>query len=237
MINPKRIIIGGSSANPPHLDHLSLLEDIFHSRLDFDLMIWIPCGERPNKHFSVCPQCQAGSDEYCQMCSNHRIAMTEMTVGKFRQHPSLPYFSIWYDDVFGTNTPTIVWLQRLVQTYPNSEITWVTGSDSVVPQERFGGKNEIQQEWKDGENLWQCQRWNWLVYQRPGYSFNSHALPSNVQVAEFANNQRISSSDIRNLIASGRCIWDRMVIPEVAKYIKQWKLYGYRERPKYQEVS
>jgi len=229
-VNPRRIVIGGSSANPTHLDHHSLLEDIRFSDLDFGWLIWIPCGERPDKHFAVCSNCLVGPDDYCHICTNHRIAMTEMTVGSFRQSASLPYFSIWYDDVFGQNTPTIVWLQRLVEMYPQAEITWVTGADSVVPQERFGGKNEIQAQWQEGEELWQSQRWKWLIFRRAGYSLEDCRLPDNAEVRQLTDNHGTSSSLIRSLIASGNPLWETMVATEVADYIKQWRLYGYKEK-------
>ena len=46
-MNFKRIAIGGSAANPPHTGHLALIEALIHSNL-FDVVIWIPSGNRPD---------------------------------------------------------------------------------------------------------------------------------------------------------------------------------------------
>jgi nicotinic acid mononucleotide adenylyltransferase len=228
----KQIAIGGSSANPVHRDHLALLDDLCLGSHDFDSVFWIPCGERPDKHFAVCPNCPVAPDEYCHMCSNHRIAMIEMTVGLFRGLSRQTGFSILYDDVFNLNTPTIIWLERLARQYPQAELTWVTGADSVVPRREFGGRNEIQAVWFRGEELWQSRCWNWLIYERPGFSLASYdyCLPPNARVTKFVNNCGLSSSHIRNLIATGSDSWEDMVTAEVACYIKQWGLYGYKEK-------
>ncbi|MFA6227781.1 MAG: nicotinate-nicotinamide nucleotide adenylyltransferase [Patescibacteria group bacterium] len=231
MIDPKSIIIGGSSANPPHHGHHAILADVLggENRNDYDLMIWIPCGERPDKHLAVCPKCVNNSSGVCSDCVNHRIAMTEMMVNDFRRSFGNPInFQVWYDDIFGRNTATIDWLEFLVRKYPQARLTWLTGSDSVIPRSEFGGLNEIQARWKRGEWLFACQRWRWLVYPRPGYELGDFQLPWQFQVAPFTVKADISSSQIRTAIVQKHSDWEELVRPDIAEYIKTNGLYGYQ---------
>ncbi|MFA5124697.1 MAG: nicotinate-nicotinamide nucleotide adenylyltransferase [Patescibacteria group bacterium] len=231
MLNPKSIIIGGSSANPPHYGHQAILADVLRGerKADYDLMIWIPCGERPDKHLAVCTKCADSSAGFCSDCINHRIAMTEMMVNDFRQMSSSPInFQVWYDDIFGRNTATIDWLELLVRKYPQAKLTWLTGSDSVIPRPEFGGLNEIQARWKRGEWLFACQRWHWLVYPRPGYELGDLPLPWQFKIASLNTGIDISSSQIRASIAGNCCDWEKSVPPNIAKYIKINGLYGYQ---------
>lgn len=219
----------GSSANPPHLEHRMLMQDASSDARNFTSLFWIPCGERSDKHFAVCPSCMVVPRVCCHECVNHRIAMTEMTVGDLRLSSRLPNFQIWYDDIFASNTPTIKWLEKLGKLYPYAKLTWITGSDSVIPRAEFGGKNEIQARWQSGEKLWTCKKWNWLIYNRPGHHLPPGVcLPKNFQLTSCHKLTGLSSSSIRKMIAAGNPGWGKMVMPKVEKYIMQNRLYGYK---------
>ena len=45
---PNRIVVAGSSANPPHIAHRAFVKYLIDSDL-FDLVIWSPCGKRCDK--------------------------------------------------------------------------------------------------------------------------------------------------------------------------------------------
>jgi len=203
-----RIGVAGSSANPPHKGHLKLAEALLASGL-FDLVIWIPCGVRPDK-----PELAA---------ARHRRAMTDMTFAKLREDKR---FIIRYDDIDADNTPTIDWFTTLARQYPGAEITWCTGIDVVLPRKEFGGKCEIVAEWDDGEKL--MRDFPWLVVTRAGYtSLASLALPPNFRILD-ARLPEISSTRIRSLIARGDLRYKELATDEVAAYIETNKLYGWR---------
>lgn len=215
------IAIGGSSVNPTHLAHFAIvrfmLRFITIFGTPFQKVIWIPCGERPDKHFNV--------------SFNHRIPMNELTLAPLRRNRLGDRLEVRYDDIFGENTPTIEWLRRIEEEYPHAKLTWFTGSDSIVPREEFGGLNEIQYDWHEGEYLWDCQRWNWLVIRRPGFEIEDESqLPPNVQMVDCPDLPQVAASSlIRRMIAEGQPGWEVMVCPDVANYIKAHGLYGFKE--------
>ena len=204
-MNFKRIAIGGSAANPPHTGHLALIEALIHSNL-FDVVIWIPSGNRPDKEMEIEP--------------DHRVAMTELTFPSILRVRSGTTLVIKYDDVYKSNTPTINRLEALQSEYPDSEITWYTGADSVIPQKKYGGKCEIEVKWIRGEELF--QNWNFLILPRSGYR-QPNNLPANFKIfgVKLPN---VASSHIRQLIASGQP-FEHLVTAEVAEYIKRFGLY------------
>jgi nicotinic acid mononucleotide adenylyltransferase len=215
------IAIGGSSGNPTHLAHFAIVRFLLRYLTilgtPFHKVIWIPCGERPDKHFDV--------------GFNHRIPMNELTLAPLRRNRLGARLEVRYDDVFGENTPTIEWLRRIGQEYPEAKLTWFTGSDSIVPREEFGGLNEIQYDWHEGEYLWACQQWNWLVIRRPGFEIEDEfQLPPNVQMVDCPDLPAMAASSlIRRMIAAGQPGWEVMVCPDVASYIKTHGLYGFKE--------
>lgn len=205
-----RIAMGGSAANPPHLGHLFLISALLHSG-QFDRVIWVPSGDRQKKAL-VDP--------------NHRAAMTMLTFPRRWLCRRKPEFIIDFSDVYGKNTPTIEWLLRLQKENPEAEIVWYTGADSVVPQEKYGGKCEIEAEWFRGAEL--MQKYNFCILPRPNYTHPSKlSLPPQFRVLECAM-QEVSSTDIVRRIASGK-EFEHLVAPDVARYIKQFQLYGWRK--------
>lgn len=203
--------VGGSAADPPHLGHLAVLRKLYKSAL-FDRIIWIISGNRKDKQFDVCP--------------NDRIAMTELMIPRAWRESNQPDLVLMYDDVYGTNTPTITWLEKnLPAQFPGSEFFWFTGSDSVVPRPEFGGKCEIEAKWIAGSKLY--RQFYFLVVQRDPYPLAGVNLPDNFRVLPGAVPD-ISSTKIRDLIEAGKR-FEHLVPKAIADYIKRHGLYGYKQ--------
>ena len=196
-----RIGIGGSAANPPHLGHRYLIEVLIRSKR-FDRIFWIPSGVRPDKEGFL--------------SAEHRVAMTKMTFPK--EWP----FEIIYDDVFGINTPTIEVIEKYTREYPQAEVVWFTGADSVVPLEKYGGKCEMQAVWIRGEELY--KKYNFLVLPRPGFANpKSIDLPGNFEILDVSQLD-ITSTEIKRKIIDNEP-FEELVTNEVVEYIKKNNLY------------
>jgi len=202
----KKIVAGGSAADPPHLGHVVLLTHLLESRL-FDRVIWILSGNRNDKQYSVTP--------------DDRVAMTELCVGGLRTKrnlkPTHTELIIRYTDVYYENTPTMQCIRNLRAEFPGAEITWYTGSDSVTP--RFNGKCEIEAKWGEGKEL---MKEKFLILPREDYKL-SNELPPNFEIFN-TTLPNISSTEIRERIQDGRTI-SHLVIPDVEEYIKTHQLY------------
>lgn len=202
-----RIGIGGSAANPPQLGHRHMVEGLLGSGR-FDEIYWIPSGVRPDKEGFVEP--------------DHRVAMTLLTFPTDWLWQGKTKFHIKFNDVYGGNTPTVEVIKKFEREFPEAEITWFTGADSVVPQEKFGGKCEIQAVWIRGEELY--NKYNFLVLPRPGYKNPKELiLPNNFEVFDEPQLD-VTSTEIRRRIRSGEPI-SGLVTKEVEEYIKRNGLY------------
>jgi nicotinate-nucleotide adenylyltransferase len=210
MKSPMKIAIGGSAADPSHLGHHAVLETLIGLER-FDLVVWILSGFRPGKQPLVTP--------------DDRVAMTELMLPNIWRLKTGTNLIVRYNDVYGDNTPTVVWLERIRREYPAAEIVWFTGSDSVVPQTRFRGRCEIEARWKRGRELMVEGRF--LVLCRQGYPKPS-GLGGNFEVLD-VDLPNVSSSEIRRLIADGQS-FEHLVDENVAAYIKRGGLYGYQTR-------
>ena len=208
-----RIIVGGSAANPPHVGHKVLIERLLICGL-FDKVIWMPSGIRKGKEELIDP--------------NHRVAMTMLTFPSEFLYLHRTTFLINFQDVYGKNTPTINWLRRFSKENPSDLIYWYTGADSVVPQEKFGGRCEIEAEWAEGDSL--MKDWDFYILPRQNYLYPlGLVLPPKFKVLEMEQLPDVSSTDIRERIASGQP-FETLVTGAVASYIKRFNLYGWKGR-------
>jgi len=202
-----RIGIGGSAANPPQLGHRHMVEGLLKSSR-FDEIYWIPSGVRPDKDGFVSP--------------DNRVAMTLLTFPAEWLWKGKTKFNIKFNDVYSGNTPTIEVIEHFKGEYPEAEITWFTGADSVVPQERFGGKCEMQAIWIRGEELY--KNYHFLILPRPGFTDpRTLNLPGNFEILDISQLD-VTSTEIRNKIKNGESI-EGLVTKEVAEYIRRNNLY------------
>lgn len=205
----KKIALGGSAANPPHRGHLELVKILVTSKR-FDEIIWIPSGERPDKPDII--------------SADHRIAMTSCLFPKALLLNSNVRFIVRFTNVYGINVATIDHLERVRDKEPDAEITWYTGSDSVMAREKYGGSFEIEEAWYRGDEL--VRDWNFLILTREGFPPTS-GLPKNFEVWH-VNLPDIRGSAIRERIKNQEP-WENMTTPGVAAYIKNHGLYGYKK--------
>lgn len=207
-----KIGIGGSAANPPHIGHRMLLEHLIQSGI-FQKIIWLPSGTRKDKD---------------SIASEHRINMTKLAFADLEKTNSKTKLEILFDDTYEKNHPTIWWLKKIQQENPNDEIIWYTGSDVVAPEEKYGGKCEIEAKWEQGEEL--MKNWKFWIIPRGGFPHPSTLkLPSQFEILDIDNPFCVSSSDIRKRIKEGQP-FEHMVVAEVAEYIKKHKLYGWKDK-------
>lgn len=213
----KRVGVGGSAANPIHWGHLIMLEAVMKSGL-FDEVFWIPSGIRKDKS-----GLSSVNFEHRMVMILRAFSSPELRERNMRLAENPPL--ILWDDVCGRNTPTVKWFEKLRKKFRSAEIIWYTGSDSVAPQKKFGGRCEIEALWVEGEKL--MKDYKFLIIPRPGYVHPKNlALPPQFEILK-ARLPKISSSDIREKIAAGKK-FEHLVPRSVAEYIKENNLYGWK---------
>jgi len=209
----ERITVGGSATDPPHLGHRALLDCLLRCG-KFDKIIWILSGIRKDKKNLISP--------------DHRAAMAMLTFPKEWLYAAEPVFVINFQDLYSANRPTYFWLKKIKEENLNAEVSWYTGVDSVVPQERFDGRCEIERQWFNGARL--MKEWRFYILPRSGGKYPHHSqlsLPPQFEVID-EELPDISSTDIARKIARGER-FEHLVTPEVAAYIKRHSLYGWKE--------
>ncbi|MBU0991744.1 MAG: hypothetical protein KJ737_04540, partial [Proteobacteria bacterium] len=125
-----------------------------------------------------------------------------------------------YDDLDqNIYTPTYFLQKKYEKLYPDTEIWHVAGSDLIKDGRK--GYSEIQCIWTLGGAIWQSL--NWVVIYRPGYEIAREDLPPSSMLIKIPNIFG-SGTMIRECLAAGKCI-SNLVIPEIAGYIKKYRLY------------
>lgn len=190
------IAVGGSAANPPHHGHLSLIQQLMICNL-FDVIIWIPSGERYDKVIDVHP--------------DHRVAMTELFLPKMWRVRTNPNLVVKYDSVYGQGWSSYEYLLKIQKEYKkydeNLKVFWYTGSDTDV---KF---------WINGPFMLENNMF--LFIPREGYPLKYENKEIDYEFEELPN---INSSEIRQMVKDGKSI-DHLVDPYVAEYIHINKLY------------
>lgn len=102
-------------------------------------------------------------------------------------------------------------LRTLSQRFPDKHFRLIIGSDNAL----------IFDKWRDYRSI--LDRYNVIVYPRPGYPVDTATLYPQMQVVD-APIVEISSTMIRQAIAAGRNV-EPMLPPGVYKYIVEHKLY------------
>lgn len=195
----RRIAIYGGSFNPPGLHHREVAEELAKR---FDLVVVCPCGRRRDK-----PSANLVSLE-------HRKEMARMAFDGLPNTRIDPY-----DLENDTYTPTYYLQERYEKIFEDAEIWHVVGTDLVAGGR--DGDSDIEKNWTYGKIIWQTL--NFVVVRRLGYAILPDDLPPSSELLEF---QRLvgSGTMIRELIKQNEPI-DRLVLPEVAEYIKKHGLY------------
>lgn len=190
----EHIGILGGSFNPVHIGHI-ILADYIVQFTDIT-QVWLM--------LSPLNPLKANSDELIP--DIHRLEMLRIaTDGNFRLKPcdielSMPQPS------YSINS-----LNLLQELHPDKQFSLIIGSDNWLAFDRWRSHHEIQ------------QKFNPIIYPRPGYEIGTESLPPNVTLVN-APTLDISSTFIRKAITAGKDMQN--FLPQgVAEYINQNGLY------------
>ena len=199
-----RIGILGGSFNPPHIGHLIIAQDAYEA-FDLSRVIFVPSKQPPHKAPSSL------------IDSSHRMAMTEAAIaGDSRFEVS--------DLELKMDGPsyTINTVKQLLVRYPEAEICFIIGSDSLL---------ELHL-WKDIAELLPLCRF--ITITRPGYvdhgvkesDIQLHAPWPSKLIADMRTGSLVdvSSSGVRNRVSEGLSI--KYLVPAAVEvYIATHELY------------
>lgn len=192
----------GGTFNPIHYGHLILCEYI-REDLNLDKIIFIPTGNPPHKKSSSLPS---------------GAVRKEMTLIGTKSNPYFQVSSIETDRK-GISY-TIDTLREIKEIYPQDEIYFIIGADSLFDL----------QKWKDYKEI--IKTASIIVVNRPG--FDNSLIEDKIKeyIELYGGNIvsidspliNISSTDIRNRVKSGKSI--KYLLPEeIEDYIQSKDLY------------
>ncbi|MDD3242156.1 MAG: nicotinate-nucleotide adenylyltransferase [Eubacteriales bacterium] len=198
--------IYGGSFDPPHLAHRMVARQAQRT-LALERVIWIPSGTPPHKKGLMSE-------------AVHRLAMTRLLVREDADF-SVSEMEVTHEGV----DYTAVTLQRLTDAYPEAELTFILGGDSLL----------YLDEWYEWKKI--CALARIAAVYRPGASMEQYerkadALRRAAQ-AEIVfipcPGMDISSTDVRRRAAAGQSLAG-LVPAEVEAYIYTHHLYEKQER-------
>ncbi|MBH55403.1 MAG: nicotinate (nicotinamide) nucleotide adenylyltransferase [Opitutaceae bacterium] len=191
------VAILGGAFDPIHLGHLSLAEAAY-AKLDLDEIWFMATAQSPLKpHKSRLP-------------ATHRVELLEAAL------ESYPNFKVDRSEIErgGVNF-THVTICNLNFKYPDTRFYWIIGGDQLAQLDK----------WRNIDSL--VALVEFLVVERPGYLAHSQTAPE-IPGLKFQNlaSRRldISSSDIRERIASGKPVND-LLPKSVAELIVRRNFY------------
>lgn len=203
----RKIGILGGSFDPIHKGHLNIAES---ARREFELdNVWfIPAGHSPNK------------DEQGMTPAVQRCCMVELALADY------PYFKCSKIEVEAENTSyTYLTLTKLKERYPDTELYFIMGADSLDYLEKWKHpeiiceKAVILTAVRDDMDIAQiCEKTAWLKK-----FFSAQIYP----IRE--GRTGISSTELREQIKAG--VLDPDMLPsQTADYIRKHHLYGYQNK-------
>ena len=187
-----RLGVMGGTFDPIHYGHLVAANEAA-SAFNLDKVIFVPTGEPWQKQIIT----DAG----------HRLAMTKLAIS------GNPIFEISTVDIDRPGpTYTVDTLQDVHAEYPDAEVFFITGADSIAQIDS----------WKDSELIWPLA--HFVGVTRPGHSLEVPKSPvgavSLLEIPALA----ISSTDIRARVKAGKPI-EYLLPNAVIEYIHSHNLY------------
>jgi len=191
----KRIVVFGGSFNPPALHHLQMAQTLGQN---FDEVVIVPCGLRPDKETVGCVE------------TSHREAMVKSVFG------SLPKIRV---DFFDINNPVFTRTVGLQKKFnAEGELWHVVGAD--LCQHGGIGQSQIQLYWQNGSEIW--RELNFAVFYRTGYEISEKDLPPHCRLFKVESSG--SSTLVRDLIREEKD-FSSLVTKEAKEYIDLHGLY------------
>ena len=190
----------GGTFDPPHWGHLWLAETA-RAQLGLAQVLFLPVGQPPHKH-----------DQEITAVS-HRLHLTQLAI------QDTPHFELSTIDV-KREPPhaTVTLLPLLQQVYPDAQLWWLIGSDSL---------RDLPTWFKPQELIQMCRL---AVLPRPGVVIDwddlQTAVPGIETAVDMLNGPQLnlSSTDMRQWAQAGYSI--RHLLPTaVHQYIEQRALY------------
>lgn len=189
-----RLGIMGGTFDPIHNGHLVSASEVM-DKFSLDQVIFVPTATQPFKQ------------DQDSVSAEHRYLMTVIATASNNR------FTVSRVDIDrGGVTYTVDTLHDLKVQQPNADWFFITGADVL---------HDILR-WKDSTEL--LEEVHFIGVSRPGHVFDTQGLPdgsiSLVEVPAMA----ISSTDIRQRVATGKPIW--YLVPDgVVQYIDKYRLY------------
>ena len=198
----KRLGIFGGTFDPPHVGHLILAAEA-RDQLDLDCTIWMLTPDPPHKR----------GQKISSMV--HRLAMVELAVAQDEAF-SLSHVDINRPGPHYTNDS----IKILKQQYPDQELIYLMGGDSLEDLPEWHAPNEFLQ-LVDGVG----------VMRRPGNDFDLTelftALPGLSEKLKFVTAPllEISAEQIRRRARENRA-YRYYLLPQIYEYIHTYKIYN-----------
>ncbi|AMO89786.1 nicotinate (nicotinamide) nucleotide adenylyltransferase [Corynebacterium simulans] len=188
----------GGTFDPIHNGHLVAASEVAY-RFQLDQVVFVPTGQ---------PWQKAGRDV---TAAEHRYLMTMVATA------SNPRFTVSRVDIDREGpTYTIDTLRDLRELFPDAELYFITGADSLASI----------MSWHDWEVMLEMA--NFVGVTRPGYELSKDMLPlesqTGIELIEIPA-MAISSTDCRKRAGEGEPVW--YLVPDgVVQYIAKNNLYG-----------
>ncbi len=201
----KKIGIMGGTFDPIHYAHLATAEFI-RDKYSLDKIIFIPSGNPPHKNIDITSKYDRYNMVLLATTNNDNFLVSNIEVER------------------NDKTYTIDTLKELKQTYPNSDIYFITGADAICDIES----------WKNVSENFKLA--TFIAATRPGISLlrAQEKIETLIKkynariISVYVPSLDISSTYIREQLKEKRSI--RYLVPEnVESYIYQNKLYNYGE--------
>ena len=199
----KKIGIMGGTFDPIHYAHLATAEFI-RDKYNLDKIVFIPSGNPPHKNIDITNKYDRYNMVLLATANNKNFLVSNIEVER------------------QSKTYTIDTLRELKQTYPSSEIYFITGADAICDIET----------WKDVADNFKLA--TFIAATRPGISLlrAQEKIENLIKkynakiISVYVPSLDISSTYIREQLKDRKSI--RYLVPEnVENYIYQNKLYNH----------
>lgn len=191
----ERIGILGGSFDPVHLGHMVIAQDALEG-MQLAAVYFIPNAQAPLK-------------ERVPAASNaQRLAMVQCAIAG---HPQFQVLD--YELKQGGMNYTVDTARWLKAQWPQREFYWIIGADQVAQLPA----------WRSIATIFEYV--DFIVLQRPGYTFSQPVELPRDKIHRVAGHCiDISSSEVRQRIAAGKCV-SFFLSESVRNYINKYSLY------------